>query len=48
MSRLQTSGKNKELIEELVRFRKHYPIVTLPPALAEEWAKIDAEKILQK
>ena len=48
MSRLQTSGKNKELIEELVRFRKHYPIVTLPPALAEEWAKIDAEKMLQK
>ena len=48
MSYLQTSGKNKELIEELVRFRKHYPIVTLPPALAAEWAKIDAEKMLQK
>lgn len=48
MSRLHTSGNNKELIEELVRFRKHYPIVTLPPALAEEWAKIDTEKMLQK
>ncbi len=48
MSHLQTSSKNKELIEELVRFLKHYPIVTLPPALATEWAKIDAEKMLQK
>ena len=43
MSELKTQQKNKELREELTRFRKHYPATELPKPLAEEWAKILAE-----
>lgn len=51
MLSLQSSGKNNELAEELVRFRKRYPMLILPATLAAEWAKIETEnaaKIMPK
>lgn len=44
MKTLLADGKTKELHEQLLQFRKRYPKVELPPALAEEWAKIDPAK----
>jgi hypothetical protein len=42
----KNSGPNDQLQDELTRFRKRYPNVTLPESLAEEWAKIERAKIL--